>query len=131
MKEPLEYPSKARIFRIRNLERVRDKRVSPLWFIVSRVEMDQWYSTVSQSVFSVESIPRQAGIANGSVYFSTSAEQMFTRAYFELRFSRIALRAFTIASKVLILFKRKEVTRSLLGYSRFAVRAFHSADVIN
>lgn len=70
-------------------------------------------------VFSVESIPRQVGIANGSVYFSTFAEQMFTRAYFELRFSRIALRTcvHTIASKVLILLKRKEVTQSLLGYS--------------
>lgn len=59
-------------------------------------------------VFSVESIPRQVGIANGSVYFSTLAEQMLTRAYFELRFSRIALRmcVHTIGSKVLILLQR-------------------------
>jgi len=121
MYERLEYPNKARIFRIRNLERVHDKSSFSIMVYRFTNRNGSMVQHSSPIVFSVESISRQVEIANGNVYFSTSAEQMLTRAYFELRFSRVALRTFKIASKVLILLKRKRVTQSLFSYSWFAI----------
>lgn len=109
------YSSKARIFRIRNLERVHDKRASPLWFIVSRVKMDQWYSTVSQSRSSSSRIDTAARLESRTaecILFYFRRANVYSRVFWVTFLSRIA---FAIVGKVFMLFKRKEVTRSCVA----------------